>query len=82
MAKKLVFDNVVVIEDSHSLLGSKIKIDESNMYTDLMSIAEIEEIEDRLIQNETPYVLAQVETVLSDPLRYARGYVLFTRRLQ
>jgi hypothetical protein len=76
------YKNVKIIEDSHDLLNQKIFIREIDAYTEPMSMGDIEEVESRLERNNTPYVLAQVETTLVDDAgeqRFKRGYMLFTQ---
>lgn len=74
---KAQFENVVIIEDTHSLLGTKIKIADKNMFTEPMPIKEAEEWEEILTNKRIPYVLAQIETTLPDPVRFVKGYSLF-----
>jgi hypothetical protein len=71
------FENVVIIEDTHDLHGTKIKISDKNMFTEPMPLANAEEWETILTNRKIPYVLAQVETTLPDPVRFAKGYALF-----
>lgn len=74
------FVNVVIIEDTHSLLGKKegIKIHDKNCFLEPVDIQTAEEWEYILRSKRVPYVLAEVETVLPDPVRYKRGYAIFT----
>lgn len=75
------YKNVKVIEDTHKLLNKKIFIKEMHAFTDPMNIVDTEEVENSLSKNGVPYVLAQVETTMTDESgnkRYKKGYVLFT----
>lgn len=74
---KLKFENIVIIEDSHKLYGTKINIADKYMYTMPMPLIDAEEWETILTNRKIPYVLAQIETTLTDPMRFSKGYALF-----
>ena len=81
----LKFRHIKIIETTAT---EKIAIAEKNLYAGPMPIADIEDIEDRLIKLKIPYVLIEAETTLpietreeAGGQRYARGYFLFVTQV-
>lgn len=79
MARQSPFHSIKFIDGDPSLNNSDF-LKTANMVMDpVKDMLEVEEWEARLERNKVPYVLAQVEMTLSKPIRYSRGYVLFTQ---
>lgn len=69
------FRNVVIIEKT-----GKLPMTNNTLFCGPMSMLDIEYYEDRLIKDNKPYILAQVECTITDPvLRYIKGYCLFVK---
>lgn len=88
---KAKYEEVVIIEDTHQLLGKTIKIQEGHLFVGPLNIQEAEDWEKRLNRIKEPYVLAQAETTIPmkhvtkenpsfSDLRLTRGYFLFVQK--
>lgn len=74
-----MMENITIIEDTYNLLKKGVRIHKQFALTLPMSILDIEVWEERLEKLAIPYVLAQVDTNLTHPARYKRGYMLFVK---
>lgn len=85
MARPKLFHSVKVLDGDPQMMDLFDRdpdglIKTQNMVMDpVKDMHEIEFWEDKLTKNKIPYLLTEVEMTLSNPVRYSKGYVLFTQ---